>query len=76
MPHTTSSRVLSFFPAGKGLGRDVDHSAPSSDEDKNEWRNVCRSLAMPSWRGNGQFYVLILFHYEYLLRSVFWRDIL
>jgi len=29
-------RVLGFFPAGKRLGRDVDHSAPSSDEDKNE----------------------------------------
>jgi hypothetical protein len=45
-----------YFSLGiKPPGSDVDHSLPSSAEDKNEWSHTAGPSYVPLWSGQGQF---------------------
>jgi hypothetical protein len=50
----------SSFPGGKArLGRDADHSPPSSSEDENEYELYLLSPQAPSWRVAGHLYLFL-----------------
>jgi hypothetical protein len=51
-PHSLlSSGYHGLFLGVKGLGREADHSPPSSAEVKNAWSCTSTFPLMPSWRG-------------------------
>jgi hypothetical protein len=57
--------VKGSFLGVKWLGREADHSPPSSAEVKNAWSYTCTPLVGPPWRGaqlkkaQGQLYLYL-----------------
>jgi hypothetical protein len=60
--HPASCTVVTEgpFPGGKArLGRDADHSPPSSAEVENEWELYLLSPQAPSWRVAGLLFIIM-----------------
>jgi hypothetical protein len=61
MPHTEQPTIgyRGLFPGGKArLGRDADHSSPSSVEIKNELELRLLFPVVPAWRLRNSFVLL------------------
>lgn len=51
---STAQKVQQFFPGGKRLWPEVEHSPPSNAEVKKQWNYISNPRYTPLWRGQGQ----------------------